>query len=66
MIKKNDVVQFNENHKWCGCIGIATEVKPSKILVAIPMPCEGITYTYCLPEHVERIGKAVFVKEEEK
>ena len=22
-----DVVQFNENHKWCGCLGIVREVK---------------------------------------
>ena len=26
-MKVNDVVQFNENHKWCGCLGIVTEVK---------------------------------------
>lgn len=23
----DDVVQFNENHKWCGALGIITEVK---------------------------------------
>ena len=22
-----DVVQFNENHKWCGCLGIIYEIK---------------------------------------
>lgn len=21
MFDVNDVVQFNENHKWCGCLG---------------------------------------------
>ena len=26
-MKVGDVVQFNENHKWCGCLGIITEVK---------------------------------------
>ena len=25
MIKKGDVVQFTELHKWCGCLGIVTE-----------------------------------------
>ena len=23
----NDVVQFTENHKWCGCFGVITEDK---------------------------------------
>lgn len=29
MVKPNigDVVQFNENHKWCGAFGYVTEVK---------------------------------------
>nr|DAT91459.1 MAG TPA: hypothetical protein [Caudoviricetes sp.] len=26
-LKLNDVVQFNENHKWCGALGIVNEVK---------------------------------------
>ena len=25
-IQKNDVVQFIENHKWCGSLGIVTKV----------------------------------------
>ena len=29
-MKKNDVVQFNENHKWCGALGIINEVKDCK------------------------------------
>lgn len=40
---KNEVVQFNENHKWCGCLGMITEVKklPSgdiRYMVGIPIP----------------------------
>lgn len=27
MIEKDDVIQFNENHKWRGCLGIIMEVK---------------------------------------
>ena len=26
-LKLNDVVQFNENHKWCGALGIVNELK---------------------------------------
>ena len=27
MMNKGDVVQFNEKHKWCGCLGFITEIK---------------------------------------
>lgn len=27
MFKKNDVVQFNENHDWRGCFGFIDEAK---------------------------------------
>ena len=26
-MKIGDVVQFNENHEWCGCFGIIEEIK---------------------------------------
>lgn len=26
-LKRNDVVQFNENHKWCGSLGFVVEIK---------------------------------------
>lgn len=58
---KNDVVQFNENHQWIGCIGIVTEVKPSKIMVGVPVPLQGTAYVYCNTKDLEYIGKAVFV-----
>ena len=39
---KNLVVQFNENHKWCGCLGIIDEIKDCdgdlRYLVAVPIP----------------------------
>lgn len=28
-MKKDDVVQFNQNHKWIGSLGIIREVKGS-------------------------------------
>lgn len=36
MFKVNDVVQFNENHKWCGCLGIIDEVQGDRYLVGSP------------------------------
>lgn len=44
-LKQNDVVQFNEkneNHKWCGALGIVNEVKElkndTKHLIGVPIP----------------------------
>lgn len=39
----DDVVQFNENHKWCGCLGIIDEIKDcgengKRYMVGVPMP----------------------------
>lgn len=30
-LKINDVVQFNDNHKWCGALGIVSRVKELKV-----------------------------------
>ena len=39
---KNLVVQFNENHKWCGCLGIINEIKDCdgdiRYMVGVPVP----------------------------
>lgn len=32
------VVQFNENHKWCGCFGFIKEIKGDRIMVGVPIP----------------------------
>ena len=61
---KGDVVQFNEKHKWCGCIGIITEVKQSRIMVGVPVPEQGTAWVFCKPKEVEYIGRAVFVAKE--
>ena len=41
-LKINDVVQFNENHKWCGALGIVSEIKElendTKYLIGVPIP----------------------------
>lgn len=42
-IRVDDVIQFNENHKWCGCFGIIDEIKDCgenglRYMVGIPMP----------------------------
>lgn len=44
-MKVNDVVQFTENHKWCGCLGIIAEDKgvghPRRYMIGVPVPMQG-------------------------
>ncbi len=69
---KGDVVQFNENHKWCPALGIVDEVKEIKddtrYMVAVPIPDKGTAYIYVLESDnsIEKIGKAVIVYGDEQ
>lgn len=60
----NDVVQFNENHKWCGCLGIIREIKDCKengirYMVGVPSP-NGTAFIYVMDNEnaIEYIGEA--------
>ena len=59
----NKVVQFNENHKWCGCLGIVTESKPNidRYMVGVPIPLKGIAYVFAHRSDLEVIGDAVLI-----
>lgn len=70
MIKKDDVVQFNENHKWCGCLGIVREVKKgiadTRYMIGVPAPQQRTAFI-CVMESenaIEKIGKAVLTMNE--
>ena len=63
----NDVVQFNENHKWCGCLGIIREFKDCKengirYMVGVPSP-SGTAFIYVMDSEnaIEHIGEAHLV-----
>ena len=62
-MSENDVVQFTENHKWCGCLGIIDEIRPGRIMVGVPVPSnDGSTaYIFCKESDFEVIGQAVMV-----
>ena len=68
MFKVNDVVQFNENHKWCGCLGIIDEVHRDRYLVGVPVPQSGAAYIFVMDgdDTIEYIGDAVMVSANEK
>lgn len=66
-LKFNDVVQFNENHKWCGALGIVSEIKEleddTKYLIGVPIPeaaSVSIAYIFVMASDMalERIGVA--------
>lgn len=64
-IKKNDVVQFIEGHKWCGCLGIVVKVRQSgRVMVGVPIPQKGTAYMLAQPYEVELIGRAVMIPQE--
>ena len=70
-MKYGDVVQFNENHEWCGCLGIVREVKDCKengirYMVGVPDTNQRMAFIYVMDneEAIEYIGKAVLVLEE--
>lgn len=66
-LKRNDVVQFNENHKWRGVLGIVSEIKEleadTKYLIGVPIPdakATGTAYIFVTQSEMalERIGAA--------
>lgn len=69
-----DIVQFNENHKWCGCLGIINEIKEIhneelqgegkndiRYMVGVPIPQQGTAYIYVLKSEfaIELCGVAI-------
>ena len=68
---KGDVVQFNENHKWCGALGIVEEVKQIgndyRVMVGATIPDNQLkcstAYIYSLlsENEFDFIGKAALM-----
>jgi hypothetical protein len=63
--KRNDVVQFTENHKWAACLGIIDEVKELdddvRYLIGIPIPEGGTAFIFSMESDAEfePVGTAV-------
>ena len=63
----NDVVQFTENHKWCGCFGYIDEVKKCgndiRYMIGVPMPEQGTAYIFSMESDndFEYVGDPVLV-----
>lgn len=71
MFRKDDVVQFTETHKWCGCLGIITEVKvcgdDKRYMVGVPIPQKGTAFIYVMESEctIELIGTAHLLLKED-
>ena len=63
--KRNDVVQFTENHKWAACLGIIAEVREIdddvKYMICVPIPESGMAYIFSMESDAEfeSVGTAV-------
>ena len=57
LFKVNDVIQFNEKHKWCGCFGIIEEIKTCeddyRYLIGVPIPEKGTAYIFSMESSAE-------------
>lgn len=69
-MKVNDVIQFTENHKWCGCLGIIIEdkgeVRPRRYMIGVPVPYCGTAYIFDDGTGIEYIGPAILTEEIKK
>ena len=71
-MKIGSVVQFNENHKWLGSLGIITEVKDcgndTRYMVGVPAPMQGTAFIFIMESEnaIEYIGKAVLTLKDEE
>ena len=68
MMQIGDVVQFTEDHKWCGCFGYINEIKRCgdgniRYMVGVPMPQGGTAYIFTkdMDDDIEYVGKAVLM-----
>ena len=70
-LEKNDVVQFNENHKWCSSLGIIDGIKDCgengiRYMVGVPVPMQGVAFIYVMSTEnaIEYVGKAIMTLKE--
>ena len=72
VIGVGDLVQFTENHKWCGCIGIVEELKDcngdTRYLIGVPIPQGGTAYIFSMQseDDIEYCGRALLMPAKEK
>lgn len=68
LYKVGDAVQFNENHKWCGCLGIVEQVKGycGRYMIGVSIPKRGTAYIFVNERDnvIEYVGRAALTTKE--
>ena len=65
----NNVVQFTENHKWCGCFGFVDEIKECgddiRYMIGVPIPEQGTAFIFSMESEndFKYIGTPVMVSQ---
>ena len=71
-LNKYDVVQFNENHQWCGAIGFIDGIKDLcddiRYMIGVQIPMQGVTYIFSLKskDELEYIGHMTLIPKSEE
>ncbi len=69
---RGDIIQFNENHKWCGCFGFVDKIKKCgddyRYTIGIPIPQEGTAFIFVMKSEqaIELVGRAELMPKEEE
>ena len=71
-MKVNQVIQFTEEHKWCGCLGIIYEAlkcgEDIRYMVGVPVPEKGMAMIFVMESEkaIEKVSEAVLVWRDKK
>ena len=57
-VKRHDIIQINENHKWIGCLAYVTEVRSWGVQAFIQVPEEGRAFIRLKYGEFDIIGEA--------
>lgn len=63
--RKNDVVQFTEDHKWMASLGIISDIREQdgdiSYLIGVPVPQQGTAYIWSSEPDIEfeYVGRAI-------
>lgn len=66
-IHVGDVIQFNENHRWTGCLGFVDKVEKRhddcRYRIGVPIPEKGTAYIFSMQSknEFEYVGRAVML-----
>lgn len=64
-LRKNDVIQITEDHKWAGSFAVVDFVRDWGIQVYVPIPQQGSAFIRLMNGEFEKVGEAVLIFNDE-